>query len=139
MLRLMFTLVMGAFMLGTVLLDSRPSAAAPALTARSSNAAGVNVVVTPKALAPGVPVWEFEIVLDTHTKPLNDNLAQAAVLVDDAGRRFAPTGWQGDPPGGHHRKGLLRFSAPVEMPSAVQLEIAGVGGAGTRSFRWDLK
>jgi hypothetical protein len=77
--------------------------------------------------------------MDTHTKPLNDNIAEISVLVDDAGKRSTPVAWQGDPPGGHHRKGVLRFAAPTDMPAAVELRIGGIGGAGTRSFRWELK
>jgi hypothetical protein len=139
MLKPLSTLLVGAVAFGSVLLDSAPASAAAALAARSSDAAGVRVVVTPKTLAPGAKVWEFEIVMDTHTKPLKENLAQVAVLVDDAGRRYVPVAWQGNPPGGHHRKGVLQFSAPAEMPAAIELQIAGIGGAGTRTFRWELK
>jgi hypothetical protein len=139
MLRLLSWIFMSAFAFGVVLADSTPSSTAPALAARSSDAAGVRVVVTPKALGAGVAVWEFEVVMDTHTKPLNENLAQVAVLVDETGRRTAPVAWQGDPPGSHHRKGVLQFSAPAGMPKAVELRIDGVGGAGSRRFRWDIK
>jgi hypothetical protein len=77
--------------------------------------------------------------MDTHSKPLNEDLAQAAALVDDDGKRHAPVAWQGDPPGGHHRKGVLKFSAPAALPAAVELRIDGVGGAGAWTFRWELK
>ena len=139
MLKLMSRALMSAFVIGAVLLDSAPSSTAPALAARSNDAAGVRVVVTPRALGKGVTIWEFEVVMDTHTKPLTDDLARAAVLVDEAGRRYQPVAWQGDPPGGHHRKGVLRFSAPAEMPDAVELRIAGIGGTDKRTFRWELK
>jgi hypothetical protein len=139
MLKLLSALLISAFAFGAVLLDSAPSSTAPALAARSNDTAGVRVVVTPKALGPGVTIWEFEIVMDTHTKPLNENLPQVAVMVDNAGRRYTPVAWQGDPPGGHHRKGVLKFSAPTEMPQTVELRIDGVGGAGIRMFRWELK
>ena len=139
MLRLLSRVLIGAFALGAVLLESAPSSTAPALAARSSDAAGVLVVVTPKTVELSAKVWEFEVAMDTHTKPLNENLAQVAVLVDEAGRRYAPLAWQGDPPGGHHRKGVLQFSAPAEEPKAIELQIEGIGGAGTRTFRWELK
>ena len=139
MLRLLFALIIGAFSFGAVLWDSGPSVTAPAFSARSSDSAGVRMVVTPKALGPGVTVWEFEVVMDTHTKPLDENLAQVTALVDEGGRRYTLVAWQGDPPGGHHRKGVLQFSAPAEMPVSVELQITGVGGAGTRTFRWELK
>lgn len=139
MLRPLFALIIGAFSFGAVLWDSSPSVTAPAFSARSSDSSGVRVVVTPKALGPGVTVWEFEVIMDTHTKPLNENLAQVTALVDEGGRRYNPVAWQGDPPGGHHRKGVLQFSAPAEMPASVELQITSVGGAGIRTFRWELK
>ena len=135
MMKLLVALVMGVGSLGTAI----PSHAAAALSARTSDPSGVKVVVTPEVLDPAAKVWEFEIVMDTHTKPLKEDLMQAAVLVDNTGRRYAPAEWQGDAPGGHHRKGILRFTAPTEMPAAVELRIDGIGGAATRSFRWDLK
>lgn len=138
MLKLSSRFLLAALVLGAVLFESAPSTAAPTLAARSSDEAGVHVVVTPKTVGPGVKVWEFTVVMDTHTKPLSDNLAQIAVLVDGAGHRYVPVAWQGDPPGGHHRKGVLQFSPPAEMPKSVELQISGVGGVTTRTFRWEL-
>lgn len=98
MIKLWAAVVIGTLAFGTALFDSIPLHAATAVAARSSDAGGVKVVVTPKVLGPAAKVWEFEVVMDTHTKPLNENLAEVAVLVDDAGRRHTPTAWQGDPP-----------------------------------------
>ncbi len=139
MLRLLSMLLIGALAFGLVLLDPVPSCAAPVFAAQSSDDAGVRVVVTPMALGPGMTIWEFEVVMDTHTKPLDEDISQAAVLVDEAGRRYKPVAWQGDPPGGHHRKVILQFSPPAEMPKAVELQIDGVGGAGIRTFRWQME
>ena len=139
MLKFFFRVLLGAFVFGVVLLDSAPSSAAPTFATRSSDAAGVRVVVTPKTLAPEATVWEFEVVMDTHSKTLNENLAETAELVVNTGRRYTPIAWQGDPPGGHHRKGILRFSVAAETPKSVELQINGLGGAGTRTFRWDVK
>lgn len=139
MLKLVSAVLLVALVLGAALLGSAPSSAAPALAARTSDEAGVRVVVTPKALGPGVTVWEFTVVMDTHTKPLDDDLVQVAALVDGGGRRYVPVAWQGDPPGGHHRKGVLQFSAPAEMPKSVELKINGVGGVATRTFRWEVE
>lgn len=139
MLRLSSVLLAGALAFGFAFLTSGSSFAAPAFAAQSSEVGGVKVVVTPTALGPGVAVWEFKVVMDTHSEPLDDNLTEAAVLIDEAGSRYSPATWQGDPPGGHHRSGTLRFPAPAEMPKAVELQIEGVGGIDTRSFRWELK
>lgn len=139
MMKLWAALVIGTLAFGSALLDSVPSYAAAAFAARSSDAGGVKVVVTPKVLGPAVKVWEFEVVMDTHIKPLNEDLAQVAVLVDDSGRIYKPAAWKGDPPGGHHRKGVLQFSAPADMPAAVELQLETIGGPGTRKFRWELR
>lgn len=136
MLRSLAAALVGALAVGSLL---TAVVAAPALPARTRDTGGVRVVVTPKALAPGAAVWEFQVVMDTHTKPLNENMAEVAVLVDDAGRRSAPTAWQGAGPGGHHREGLLQFAVPAEMPAAVELRISGIGGPDIRTFRWQLK
>lgn len=136
MLKLLPHLFLAALVFAAVLFESAASFAAPALAARASDEAGVHMVVTPKALGRDATVWEFNVVMDTHTKPLSDNLAQAAVLLDEAGRRYVPIRWQGDPPGGHHRKGVLQFSSPAEMPKSIELQISGVGGVVTRTFRW---
>lgn len=113
--------------------------AAAALAARTSDEAGVRVVVTPQIADAGATVWEFEVVMDTHTKPLSDDLARTAVLTDDAGRLYAPLAWQGDPPGGHHRKGVLRFAAPEGKPKAIELRLKDMGGVDERVFRWELE
>jgi hypothetical protein len=139
MLKLLSRFFLAALVFAAALFEFAPSFAAPALAARTSDEASVRVVVTPKALGASVTVWEFTVVMDTHTKPLDDNLTQSAVLVDDAGRRYVPLGWQGDPPGGHHRKGVLQFSAPAERPKFVELQINGVGGVAIRKFQWEIE
>lgn len=58
--------------------------------------------------------------------------------LDASGREYAPLAWQGDPPGGHHRKGVLRFK-PLAAATLVELRISGVGGVATRRFRWELR
>jgi hypothetical protein len=112
-------------------------AGASALAAQSNDAGGVRLVVTPKSVS--VSVWEFEVVMDTHTKPLDADLAKTAVMLDDDGRRYAPLAWQGDPPGGHHRKGVLRFAAPKEQIKSFELQIQDLGGVNKRVFQWTMK
>ncbi len=114
------------------------SGGAPALAARSNDMGGVRVVVTPKAVAPKSD-WEFTVTMDTHIKPLNADLTKTAVLVDDSGRKYMPLSWQGDKPGGHHRKGVLRFAAPSERIKSFELQIQGLGGENQRVFQWTMK
>lgn len=113
------------------------AAIAGGLPARSDSQAGVTVTVTPRSLAG--QVWEFDVALNTHSQDLNDDLAKSAVLVGDGGVQVAASGWQGDPPGGHHRKGVLRFAAPSPVPAAIELRVARPGEQAPRAFRWKLR
>lgn len=109
------------------------------LQTRSASAAGVTVKVTPTKVARGAPTWDFEIVLDTHSQDLSDDLVKNAVLVDAKGSKHAPLAWEGTGPGGHHRQGVLRFKALQPAPDSIELQIRRPGEAGPRSFRWTLK
>jgi hypothetical protein len=96
-------------------------------------------VVKPKPIEPTATVWEFEVTMNTHIKPLTEDLTAVSVLVEDSGNRIKPTEWQGDKPGGHHRKGVLKFSAGSKNPSNFELQMVGVGGVALRTFRWESK
>lgn len=109
------------------------------LAPRSSNAAGVKVVVTPKRIAADAATWEFAVELDTHSQDLSDDLLKTAVLVDAQGGRHAPLAWEGSPPGGHHRSGVLRFKGLGALPEAIELQILRSGETKPRSFSWKLK
>ncbi len=107
------------------------------LAAQTSRGGGVTVSVTPKDLAADAPRWDFEVVFDTHSVNLNHDLVRSAALIDAAGGRHAPLAWDGDPPGGHHRKGVLSFK-PLGSVDEVRLQIRDVGMP-ERVFRWPLK
>ena len=139
MLQSLSRIFIAAAVLSAAFLGTLHSFAAQVLAARTSDEAGVRVVVTPKVYGPSADVWEFSVVVDTHVKPLSENLTQAAILVDGAGRRYEPIAWQGDAPGGHHRKGVLQFARPPEMPKSIELQITGVGGVAMRNFRWEVE
>jgi len=115
------------------------AAFAAELETRSSSAAGVTVKVTPKDVAPGSATWAFVVVLDTHIRDLSDDLVKTSVLLDAQGVRYAPLAWEGAPPGGHHREGVLRFKALTPAPQAIELQIRRPGESAPRSFRWTLK
>ena len=109
------------------------------LPAQKSSANGVTVTVTPGDLGPAARTWDFAVVLDTHTQDLADDLTKTAVLMDDKSNAYKALAWDGAAPGGHHRKGVLRFPAIVPRPTAVELRMTRVGEAKPRVFRWDLK
>ena len=111
--------------------------AAPALPTQTSSQSGVTVKITPRTLAAGT--WEFEVVFDTHSQELTDDLEKTAVLVSDARASHSPLQWQGDPPGGHHRKGVVQFKPVSPMPASIELQIKRGGETAPRSFRWQLK
>lgn len=110
--------------------------AAGNLPPQSSSQSGVTVKVTPRAFS-GTE-WEFEVVFDTHSQELNDDLLKASVLLADGSAPSSPTGWQGDGPGGHHRKGVLRFKAAAS-PATLELRLQRPGEAAPRVFRWKLR
>ena len=83
------------------LVAAQGAPASPA--ARTSSEQGVTVTVRPGRLRPRAKTWNFEIVLDTHSEELGDDLLKSAVLVDGEGRQYKPTRWDGAAPGGHHR------------------------------------
>ncbi len=105
--------------------------------AQTSRGGGVTVSVAPKDLAANAPRWDFEVVFDTHSVDLNHDLVKSAALIDAAGDRHAPLAWEGDPPGGHHRKGVLSFK-PLGSVDEVTLQIRDVGMP-ERMFRWPLR
>ena len=116
-------------------LAALPLAAAD-LSPRTSALAGVTLKATPRGLSGAL--WEFEIAFDTHTQNLGDDVAKSAQLLAD-GVPHAALEWRGDPPGGHHRKGVLRFKAVSPPPQAIELRIQRAGEAAPRSFRWELR
>jgi len=111
------------------------SLAAAPLAGAATSFGGVTVRATPGALAGDI--WEFQIAFDTHSQNLRDDPAKSASLVAD-GAASAPLEWRGDPPGGHHRRGVLRFKAPAKRPAAIELQLARPGEAKPRVFRWRL-
>lgn len=101
-------------------------AVAQNLPAPSNNAGGVQVTVTPKAVGTGSS-WDFEVSMKTDIKPLVTDLASEAVLIVNGSQRYAPSSWQGDPPGAHHRKGVLRFPAPNDLAKSFEVQIQNIG------------
>jgi hypothetical protein len=107
-------------------------AAAAAL--QTSSEGSVVVRVTPGRFAPDAATWDFEVVFETHTAPINGDPAQFSILLDPQGWTHTALRWDGDPPGGHHRKGVLRFKVLRPAPASVTLKIRGIGGVPERAF-----
>ena len=120
-------------------LAATAEAGKPNLVAQTSSARGVTINVTPKNLASTAGSWEFTIVLDTHAEDLSDDLVKSSRLLDGAGGENSPVNWDGTPPGGHHREGVLRFEPISPQPQSIELKIARAGEDLPRSFRWQLQ
>jgi len=110
--------------------------AAESLPAQSSSVSGVTLKVTPRGL--NASTWEFDLTFDTHSQDLKDDLLRSAVLVA-GGAQAAPLAWEGDSPGGHHRKGVLRFAAPTPRPAMIELHVSRPGESKPRIYRWRLQ
>lgn len=112
-------------------------AAAASLAPQSSSQSGVTLSVAPRDLAK--TLWEFEVSLNTHSQELSDDLVAVSVLIADGGAKRKAKSWQGDPPGGHHRKGVLSFDAVSPAPAKIELQIQRPGEAAPRVLRWQLR
>lgn len=93
------------------------------LARRTIRAGEVDVTLEPIRLDAGGAV--FEVVLDTHSVELSMDLAAAARL-EVGGTTWKVAGWRGDGPGGHHRKGELRFTATGPPQGTVRLTLSGL-------------
>ncbi len=113
--------------------------AAAELEEISTQGSGVTVRAKPADVAIDAKAWSFDIRLDTHSQDLSDDLVRTSVLIDDAGKKYAALAWDGMPPGGHHRKGVLSFAPVKPLPAAIELQIQRPGEAAPRRFRWPLK
>lgn len=85
----------------------------------------VTYKVTPKKVVSNSDTWDFEVSLDTHTGSLDQDLVALVRLVDDKGNKYKAIKWEGTPPGGHHREGVLSFNAISPKPNNVSLIVKG--------------
>ena len=123
-----------AFMHNGLIANSYAAEIAPKI----SNERGVKVTATLQAFPADAKTWNIEVTFETHTQDLSDDFAKSSTLIAD-GKQYLPLSWEGAPPGGHHRKGLLRFKAVVPQPQSVELQIRLSGDTSPRHFKWLLK
>lgn len=75
----------------------------------------------------------FEIVFDTHSVELDQDLARdARLVVGDTTWPYAA--WTGDGASGHHREGELRFTAAGPVVGTITLTIGGLPGPVTATW-----
>jgi len=99
--------------------------------------ASVTVTVTPIILSVESEEWKFDVVMDTHSVELDQDMTKVAILTDDSGKEYGPVRWEGAPAGGHHREGILFFVPITPYPQHLKLNIKDVGGV-QRLFSWTL-
>lgn len=103
----------------------------------TNNEGNVAVSVAPLDSSYSSKVWLFKVSLNTHSTDISEDLAAQTSLFGGF-IPYQPLSWQGDPPGGHHRNGILQFKPIVPKPKSVTLVIRGVGGVSERKFVWNL-
>lgn len=111
---------------------------ASAYKAQSSNENSVRVDVRPVQLLPGKPA-KFEIRMNTHSGDLSQDLVAACILKDNSGREYRPSNWDGSPPGGHHRSGVLEFPELGDSAQSITLLIRQVADVPERVFNWSIE
>lgn len=99
---------------------------------------GVTVAVSPRNISEDAKTWDFNIVFDTHTQNLSDDLLKSATL-QAAGATHTPIAWDGAPPGSHHREGTLRFRPIKPLPETMELKLQRPGEPAPRTFTWKLR
>ncbi|MEK7122311.1 MAG: hypothetical protein AAB855_00480 [Patescibacteria group bacterium] len=104
------------------------------LSEQTKSEAQVSITVTPTRS----DVWRFAISLETPSVELSQALDEVSILTDDRGREYAPTSWEGDPPGGHHRSGTLLFTGINPSVKTLTLDVRTIGGVPDRFFTWEL-
>ena len=111
---------------------------ASAYQAQSNDQNRVRVDVRPVQLLPGKPA-KFEIRMNTHSGNLGQDLVAVCTLKDNSGREYRPTSWDGSPPGGHHRNGVLEFPELGDGARSITLVIREVANVPERVFNWSIE
>ncbi|HLE49698.1 MAG TPA: hypothetical protein VI791_00955 [Patescibacteria group bacterium] len=107
------------------------------LSAQENSGGEVDIKATPLILKAGEKP-QFEIEFNTHSVELDFDISQIASLTDEKLNAYTSSTWEGSPPGGHHRKGILTFSSPLKSTSSVNLILRDISGIAARQFSWTI-
>ncbi|HKZ30473.1 MAG TPA: hypothetical protein VJ482_12690 [Acidimicrobiia bacterium] len=100
--------------------------------AKSVDAGGVEVVIQPDLISEAGAA--FTVSLDTHSVELSMDPAAGARL-EIGGIEWPVVNWDGDPVGGHHRSGILTFSAAGPVEGEITIEFDGFPGLVTATWQ----
>jgi biopolymer transport protein ExbD len=115
-----------------------PNNPQPAAESQVNSEGSVTVEARPIALSKTADIWQFEVVLETHIVELSQDMTKVTVLRDGKGTEYLPLDWNGSPPGGHHREGILTFKTPPSPPPSITLIVKNIDGIPERKFEWKL-
>lgn len=126
---------LGAAIGAATLLVVLPGAAhgARGLPTRTADIDGVTIEVSPRKV--NVRGASIAISLDTHDRELDMKIAQQSTLTV-GGTAWPVIAYEGDPPGGHHREGTLRFRGAGPVSGSMRFVIKGSGES--VRFAWRL-
>jgi len=105
---------------------------------KSNSENRVRVDVRPVQLTPGRTI-KFEVRMNTHSADLGQDMVAVSALKDNKGHEFKATAWQGSPPGGHHRKGVLEFQDLADNTESITLVIREIDNVPERIFNWRIE
>ena len=114
------------------------AADASAYEMKSNSENRVRVDVQPVQLTAGQPI-KFEVRMNTHSADLGQDMVAVSTLKDNIGREYKATAWQGSPPGGHHRKGVLEFQDLADNTESITLVIREIDNVPERIFNWRIE
>ncbi len=117
---------------------SSASQAAVDLPAQLNKENRVSIKVKPVEFEFGKPA-NFAVSLNAHSGSLDFDLTKISVLEDDKGGIYRPTGWDGSPPGGHHRSGTLSFPQIATGTKVIKLTVRDIYDVPERIFEWVLQ
>ena len=109
------------------------------LDSKTNEEGPVKVKITPTDVSLTSSIWNFNIILDTHSVELDYDLTKVVSLFDEQGKEYKPVSWEGPGPGGHHREGSLTFKSVAPAPKALELRLLNIGDVAVRSFIWQIQ
>ena len=132
-------IILGAVLFGSLVFKQKKTTQNISLAPQINSEGSVEVEVTLVEISDASDSWQFKIVLNTHSVELDQDLTKITLLVDDKGNEYQSLSWEGAPPGGHHREGILTFNSISPQPSSIELVVKDIDGIKERKFTWDLK
>ena len=139
-------ILLGAVLVGSLVfkekdtsrLESEQQEVQTSLAPQTNSEGAVEVEVTPIEISDTSDSWQFKIVLNTHSVELDQDLTKSTLLFDNKRNQYEPLSWDGAPPGGHHREGVLTFRPVSPQLSSIELVIKNIDGIPERKFNWTL-